>query len=131
MSRPLVLASLAVCATVLAPVHLGAEREWVRSAVAQVETTTTSGPTAGCVTYSQRVKKQGMQFVLKNRCKKVEMQCSVSWKLRCDGDKKPRPSSSRFTLMPTSTEVVDASAAVCGTNGWRIRDVRWNCQEDS
>jgi len=71
-----------------------------------------------------------MQFVLKNSCKKVEMQCSVSWKLRCDSDKKSRPNSSTFTLMPRSTEVVDASADACGSDGWRIRDVHWSCHDD-
>ncbi len=127
MRRRLLLAPWLMCAFALSTADVGSERAGVRSAVAQAECT--SNPTAGCVSYSQKMKQRSIQISLRSRCKE-EMSCTVSWRLKCDGEAKARPGSSIFTLMPKATEVITASAAACGEKGWEIRQVRWNCKSD-
>ena len=130
MRRPLLLASWVVCVFALSTAELGSERAGVRSAMAQSELNRCSAdPSASCVSYRQKMKRQGINLILKSRCK-GNMECTVSWKLKCTGDPKSRPNSSVFTLMPRSTEIVDASADACGDSGWEIRGVSWNCNSD-
>jgi hypothetical protein len=82
-----------------------------------------------CVKYSQHQDDGGMDFGLKSSCA-ADLECSISWMLRCDGDAadQKRQEARAFMLPSGQTGSAYASADACGEKGWSITRVRWSCK---
>jgi hypothetical protein len=78
-----------------------------------------------CVTVRQETRDRGVDLVFKSRCRGL-MRCTISWRLRCTGDRRGSASSEEITLAAASSETQHLSAKSCGDKGWEIRDVRWS-----
>jgi hypothetical protein len=86
---------------------------------------------AECTTFTQS--DQGDDAValgVRNSCR-VPVDCSISWRVVCAPDTKRRAvhaSSAKFTLTEGGEQTEQASAAVCGDDGWTIDAVQWGCE---
>jgi hypothetical protein len=82
------------------------------------------------VKYSQAVQHDGMHIRLFNGCK-VEVKCSVEWKLTCttqDGPESESTAAEELALPQAARGSVFASADDCGEDeGWEVDHVRWTC----
>jgi hypothetical protein len=78
-----------------------------------------------CMTLSELVddKAQAVDFRLANACK-ASFDCSLSWRVICDGGAKTASSSA--TLVEGSSATITASAAFC-KGDWEVRDPAWTC----
>jgi hypothetical protein len=69
-------------------------------------------------------------FTIHNACT-IPVDCAVSWRVVCAPDSKKRraahPSSAKFALTAGGGDTAEASAAVCGDDGWAIDSVQWSC----
>jgi hypothetical protein len=79
-----------------------------------------------CVKYVQRQKDDGLDLNLDSSCD-MDLACSVSWVLSCEGSA-DRNEASAFELLAGTAYGVSASAGVCGDSGWSIKRVRWSCK---
>lgn len=132
MRRIFALVPWAICAWVLVSVH-SSDTEiahvGVPDAAAQSKKKKKKTPVSRCVSFSQdQTRDNAISMTLKNRCD-VDLSCSVSWTLRCDGDDGKRKEREVFTLLDDSSYTTDATADVCGEDGWAISDVSWACQD--
>jgi hypothetical protein len=70
-------------------------------------------------------------FTIHNACT-VPVDCAVSWRVVCAPDSKKRravhPGSAKLALTAGGGDTAEASAAVCGDDGWTIDSVRWRCE---
>ena len=87
-----------------------------------------------CVKYTQKkgVDEQSVDVGLRNRCR-FAVSCTVEWTVSCedDDDKTPVRRQSRFVEHDRGdSEIVSASAAICGDGSWAVDDIRWNCEPD-
>jgi hypothetical protein len=82
-----------------------------------------------CVRYRQDQDDGGIGFTLRSSCS-ADLDCSISWNLRCDGDPAggKRQGAQTFFLAAGSTGAAYASADACGDKGWSISQVRWSCR---
>jgi len=80
-----------------------------------------------CVRFDQDQDDAGIQFTLRSKCT-GDLECSVSWALRCDGDEHKRQEARAFVLSAGSNGGAYASADACGDRGWSIGQVRWSCR---
>jgi hypothetical protein len=82
-----------------------------------------------CVRYSQDQDDGGISFVLKSTCQ-ADLECSISWVLRCDGDgaDQKRQGARTFFLGTGQSDGARGSADECGDKGWSIGKVRWSCR---
>lgn len=85
---------------------------------------------AACTTFDQLDREDdSVDLVIANACE-IQVACSVSWSLVCaPGTKHARRSQhgEAFTLTTAQEQATNASAAVCGNDGWVIDDVTWSC----
>ena len=69
-------------------------------------------------------------FTVHNACT-IPIDCSVSWRVVCAPDSKKRraahPSSVKFAIADGGSQSAEASAAICGDDGWAIDSVHWTC----
>jgi hypothetical protein len=79
-----------------------------------------------CVKYQQTQKETAIEVRLTSSCS-IDLACSVTWKLACEG-KEPTHEAKAFPLLAGDVGQVTASAARCGDAGWAIRGVRWSCK---
>jgi hypothetical protein len=72
-------------------------------------------------------------FTIRNACS-IPVACSVSWRVVCAPDSRKRrashPNTARFAITEGGSQSAEASAAVCGDDGWVIDSVQWACQPD-
>lgn len=128
--RPKLPASWAWCALSAAAIALPL---WVgapRTAIAQNKNQNKSSSArqvSKCVKYSQETTDDGVDIRLDSSCE-MDLDCSVSWVLRCEGAKASKHRASAFPLLAGTAGAVSASSADCGDAGWAIRKVRWSCK---
>lgn len=80
-----------------------------------------------CVDFDQQQDDGGIHFNLRSTCT-ADLECNVSWALRCDGDANRRQEARAFVLSAGSAGGAYASAADCGDRGWSIAQVKWSCR---
>ena len=85
-----------------------------------------------CVRYNQVLggDKQSVDISLRNRCK-AAVTCSVEWKVTCDSDPADAEAKDFARVVEIGgrdRESVNASAAVCGDDGWAVDDIKWECE---
>ncbi len=85
-----------------------------------------------CTTFDQKEKGDAaVELTVKNSCT-VPVDCSISWRVVCAPDSKKRravhPGSSKLALTEGAALSADASASVCGDDGWTIDQIEWSCQ---
>jgi hypothetical protein len=78
-----------------------------------------------CMTLSELVddKAQSVDFRLANTCK-ASFECSLSWRVTCDGGSKTGNASA--TLTEGTSTTITASAAFC-KGDWEVREPSWTC----
>ncbi|MBP8811849.1 MAG: hypothetical protein KBG48_23970 [Kofleriaceae bacterium] len=86
---------------------------------------------AACTNFDQvdRVD-DGVDLLIGNQCE-LEVSCSVSWTVTCAPDSKRKrrhQGGKAFRLAIAQVESTNASAAMCGNDGWVIDDVVWACE---
>jgi hypothetical protein len=84
-----------------------------------------------CTTFEQvdREDEDAVDFKVSSACE-MKIACDVRWSLTCaPGKKKAKKSrhAETFELEPAGSEMVSASAAECGFDGWEIADITWSC----
>lgn len=87
---------------------------------------------ASCTAFDQQDKDDDkVQFTINNTCS-VPVDCSISWRVVCAPDSKKRrashPGSAKLALGNGATLSAQASAAVCGDDGWSIDSINWTCE---
>jgi hypothetical protein len=87
---------------------------------------------AECTTFDQADKgEDAVSFTIKSTCT-VPIDCSLSWRVVCAPDSKKRrsvhPTTTKLALAEGGSQSADASASVCGDDGWAIDSVAWSCQ---
>jgi hypothetical protein len=87
---------------------------------------------ASCTSFDQQDKgDDGVQFTLQNSCT-VPVDCTVSWRVVCAPDSKKRKTthagSAKLALADANAQSAQASAAVCGDDGWAIDSITWSCE---
>jgi len=87
---------------------------------------------ADCTSFQQDDKDDDtVNLTVHNSCT-IPVDCSVSWRVVCAPDSKTRravhDSSKKFSLSTGSEETNEASATVCGDDGWAIESIKWGCE---
>jgi hypothetical protein len=87
---------------------------------------------SSCTTFAQEDKGDDkVQFTLGNTCT-VPLDCSISWRVVCAPESKKRRAehagAAKLALTNGSTQSAEASATVCGDDGWSIESISWSCQ---
>lgn len=90
---------------------------------------------AECTYFDQTDKDDDkVELSIKNLCT-VPVDCSMSWRVVCAPDSKKRravhPASAKFALESGATSSKEASAGVCGDDGWAIDSIKWSCQPNN
>lgn len=85
-----------------------------------------------CTYFDQQDKDEDkVEFTIKNLCT-VPVDCSMSWRVVCAPDSKKRrsahPASAKFALESGAVSSKEASAGVCGDDGWAIDSIKWSCE---
>jgi hypothetical protein len=85
-----------------------------------------------CTSFDQAEKGEDkVAFTIHNTCS-IPVDCSVSWRVVCAPDSKKRrashPSTAKFAITDGGSESAEASATVCGDDGWTIDSVHWACE---
>ena len=87
---------------------------------------------ASCTSFDQVDRGEDkVAFTIHNTCT-IPVDCSVSWRVVCAPESKKRrashASSAKLAIADGSSQSAEASAAVCGDDGWMIDSVHWACQ---
>jgi hypothetical protein len=87
---------------------------------------------ASCTSFAQSDQGQDkVAFTIHNACT-IPVDCSVSWRLVCAPDSRKRkashPATANLAIVEGGSQSAEASAAVCGDDGWVIDSVQWACQ---
>ena len=87
---------------------------------------------SSCATFDQVDKGDAVvAFTIRNACT-IPIDCTLSWRVVCAPDSKKRrsrhPRATKFALAAGTSDSTEASAAVCGDDGWTIDAVQWSCQ---
>ena len=83
-----------------------------------------------CMKYRQQrlVEDGGLRMELRNCCQ-GPVKCAISWEVRCGDAGKPDARSADLEIRAGATEsAYGYGASACGDQGWRIGNVRWNCE---
>lgn len=85
-----------------------------------------------CTAFDQEDKDdETVSFTIHNTCT-VPVDCKVSWRVVCAPDSKKRRSthakSAKLALHEAGAGSAEASATVCGDDGWAIDSVNWSCE---
>ena len=85
-----------------------------------------------CTSFNQADKGDDkVEFTLHNTCK-VPLDCSISWRVVCAPESKKRRAlhagAAKLALIDGSAQTAEASASVCGGDGWSIDSIAWSCQ---
>lgn len=87
---------------------------------------------ATCTSFGQADKGDDkVEFTIHNTCT-VPVDCSITWRLVCAPDSKKRRAvhagAARLALTNGTVQTAEASAAICGDDGWSIDSINWTCQ---
>jgi hypothetical protein len=85
-----------------------------------------------CTSFDQAEKGEDkVAFTIHNTCS-IPIDCLVSWRVVCAPESKTRrashPNVAKFTLTDGQSQSAEASASVCGDDGWAIDSVHWSCE---
>jgi hypothetical protein len=85
-----------------------------------------------CTAFNQNDKGDDkVEFTIHNTCS-IPVDCAVSWRVVCAPDSKKRRAvhagTAKLAITDATSQSTDASAAVCGDDGWSIDNVQWSCQ---
>lgn len=86
---------------------------------------------AACASFDQADKGDDrVAFTIHNTCT-IPIDCAVSWRLVCAPDARKRravhPRSVKLAIADGTSQSTEASASICGDDGWRIDSVQWSC----
>lgn len=87
---------------------------------------------ATCTSFDQANKgDDAVSFTIANSCT-IPIDCKIEWRLVCAPESKKRravhPNTTKLSLADGAQQTTDASAAICGDDGWTIDDVAWSCE---
>ncbi|MDB4958272.1 MAG: hypothetical protein JWO36_5841 [Myxococcales bacterium] len=87
---------------------------------------------AECTAFEQVDKSDvTVELSIKNTCK-MPVACAISWRVVCAPDAKKRrsvhPGATKLALNEGATQSTEASASVCGDDGWAIDSIQWSCE---
>ena len=87
---------------------------------------------AACTGFDQANKGDDkLEFTIKNSCT-IPVDCSISWRVVCSPSSKKRrsvhPSTVKLALADNSSQSAEASAAICGEDGFAIDAIQWSCK---
>lgn len=87
---------------------------------------------ASCTSFDQEDSgEDAVKFTVQNTCT-VPIDCTISWRVVCAPDSKKRRSthagSAKLALADANAQSAQASAAVCGDDGWAIDSIQWSCE---
>ena len=87
---------------------------------------------AACTSFEQTDQGETrVAFAIRNACS-MPVDCAVSWRVLCAPESKRRrsthPGSVRLAVEPAASQRAEASAEVCGDDGWVIDSVEWRCE---
>ncbi len=90
---------------------------------------------ADCTFFDQQDQDEdAVKFTLKNTCS-IPVDCKMSWRVVCAPESKKRrnvhASSFKLTVDSGKSDSRQASAALCGDDGWTIDSITWSCQPNS
>jgi len=82
-----------------------------------------------CMKYRQQklVEDGGLRMELRNCCH-GPVKCSVSWQVRCGRGGSADAKSADLEIAAGATESAFGYGTECGSDGWQISGVRWNCE---
>ena len=82
-----------------------------------------------CMKFRQQrlAEDKGLRMELRNCCH-GPVKCSVSWQVRCGRGGQADSKSADLEIAAGSTESAYGYGTECGNDGWRISDVKWNCE---
>jgi hypothetical protein len=86
---------------------------------------------AACTSFDQSdTGDDRVAFTIRNACT-IPVDCAVSWRLVCAPDAKKRravhPRSVKLAIADGTSQSTEASASICGDDGWIIDSVQWSC----
>jgi len=85
-----------------------------------------------CTSFGQEDKGEDkVQFTVHNSCT-IPVDCSISWRVVCAPESKKRRAAhagaAKLALTNGAIQSAEASAAICGDDGWSIDSIAWSCQ---
>lgn len=88
-----------------------------------------------CTYFDQKDKSDDVvELSVKNLCT-VPVDCQMSWRVVCAPESKKRravhPSAAKFSLQSGDVTNKEASATLCGDDGWVIDSIKWSCQPNN
>jgi len=124
MRRPLIAVLPVLVAAAFASGHSAAQgSKSVKTPAKKLESV------MACMKYRQQrlVEDGGLRMELRNCCH-GPVKCSVSWAVSCGRSGKPDARSADLEIAAGSTESAFGYGTECGNDGWKISDVKWNCE---
>ena len=105
---------------------------WARWATCALAISITIPALADCTSFDQAEKgESAVEMTLHNSCS-IPVDCTVSWRVVCAPESKKRraehASNTKISLATGATSSAEASATVCGDDGWSIDQIEWSCQ---
>ncbi len=87
---------------------------------------------ATCTAFDQLDKDDNtVAFTISNTCT-IPVDCSISWRVVCAPDSKKRRAThggrAKLSLVHGGSSSAEASAAVCGDDGWTLDHIQWSCE---
>ena len=87
---------------------------------------------ADCTSFGQQDKGDDkVEFTIHNSCT-IPVDCSITWRVVCAPESKKRRAvhagAAKLALGNSSMQTAEASAAICGDDGWSIDHIAWSCQ---
>jgi hypothetical protein len=87
---------------------------------------------ASCTSFDQQDKGDDrIEFTIRNSCT-MPVDCSISWRVLCAPESRKRrashPGATRLSVSNGGALTAEASAAICGDDGWSIDSISWSCQ---
>jgi len=85
-----------------------------------------------CTSFNQQDKGDDkVEFTINNTCT-IPVDCTISWRLVCAPESKKRRAAhagaAKLALTNSSMQTAEASASVCGDDGWSLDNIQWSCQ---
>jgi hypothetical protein len=87
---------------------------------------------ASCATFGQQDKGDDkVELSINNACG-IPVDCSITWRVVCAPESRKRRAVhaglAKMALPDGATQTAEASAAICGHDGWSIDSIAWTCQ---
>jgi len=87
---------------------------------------------ATCASFEQADEHDArVAFTIHNTCS-IPLDCAVSWRVVCAPESRKRrsahPAAASLAISTGTSQSTEASAVVCGDDGWVLDSVQWRCQ---